>query len=514
MPTKNSPHSHTRPNSRVAEWRRPLALVVASGLWLIACQPPVSLFFVAYVALVPLLFLLDQDTGYPSFLKGFATGIVYYTGVIYWVVVAMNKYGGISMFLSILTMLLLVLYMALYVGFFTWAVVFFRDRFSIPVCLAAPPIWILLEYTRGFFLSGFPWSFLSQSQHNLLPLLQIVSITGSYFISFLIVATNCLIYETIKRKRFPFVYGTVVIVLIGFSLLFGITRLAKPMDKGDLRASIVQGNIRQDLKFDEAYKNSTVEAYSALTLQNPHRADLVIWPETAMPFIFLHDDASLRIRSVPVALSSHLLLGTISQDGKNRYYNTAYVVGKKGEIVGSYSKKHLVPFGEYTPLTSYFPFLERISVAAGNFFPGPNHLPIATPVGKIGILICYEGIFPYLTNETVRAGAEVLVNITNDAWFGATSAPYQHYAFYVLRSIETDRYVLRAANTGFSAVIDPRGRTMAKTGLFRQEVLDGSFSLRQSKTFYVRFGDWFVLLALFFLCGLIVFRLISSRSRR
>jgi apolipoprotein N-acyltransferase len=483
-----------------------LALIAASGLLLIVCQPPVSFFFLAYIALVPLLFSLDPGSRYSAFLKGLAAGVISYTGLVYWVVVAMNRYGGITMLLSILAMLLLVLYMALYVGCFTWAVVFLRDRFSIPVYLTAPPIWVLLEYLRGCLLSGFPWSFLSQSQYNFLPLLQIVSITGSYFISFLIVALNSLLYEVIKRKRFPLAYGTVVIVLIAFSLLFGFMQMAKPIDQGNLRVSIVQGNIRQDMKFDEAYKNNTIETYSSLTLQNPYRADLVIWPETAMPFVFLHDKANKDVRSVPVAISSHLLLGSISQDERHRYYNTAYVIGKRGEIVGSYSKKHLVPFGEYTPLTSYFPFLENVSVAVGNFFPGPDHSPIVTPVGKVGVLVCYEGIFPYLTNETVRSGAEVLANITNDAWFGSTSAPYQHFAFYVLRSIETDRYLLRAANTGISAVIDPHGRTIAKTGIFRREVLNTSFSLRHSTTFYVRHGDWFVLLMLLLLCSFVLLR--------
>jgi apolipoprotein N-acyltransferase len=134
-----------------------------------------------------------------------------------------------------------------------------------------------------------------------------------------------------------------------------------------------------------------------------------------------------------------------------------------------------------------------------------------TGKGKIGMLICYEGVFPCLTAETVRRGAEVLVNITNDAWFGSTSAPYQHFAAYVFRAVETDRYVLRAANTGISAIIDPRGRTCARTGIFKEAVLNGAFSLKTGETFYVRHGDYFVVLAFLFLCALVLGEMLSLR---
>jgi apolipoprotein N-acyltransferase len=514
MTTRKSVSSRGGPRG-ASPWWLTLVLPAASGLLLIPCQPPMTFFFLAYVALVPLLFSLERERGGSNFLKGFAAGVVCYVGLIYWVVVAMNRYGGISLPLSILTMLLLVCYVAVYVGCFAWSIAFLRDRFSVPVYLTAPFLWAILEYGRAFLLSGFPWSFLGHSQYNFLTLIQIASVTGTYFISLLIVAVNCLIYQVLKQRRFPIAYGSVVVALFVASLIFGVVRLGTPMGKGSVRTSIVQGNIRQDLKFDEAYKNSTVQTYTSLTLQHARGADLIIWPETAMPFIFLNDGASAPVRGVPAALSNHLLLGTISRDDRGRYYNTAYVIGVHGEIVGAYSKKHLVPFGEYTPLTSYFPFLENISVAAGNFFPGPSHSPITTPVGKVGLVICYEGIFPYITNETVRAGAEVLVNITNDAWFGPTSAPYQHFAFYIFRAVETDRYVLRAANTGISAVIDPRGRTIARTGIFREEILNGTFSPRQSRTFYVTHGDWLILLSFLFLCGLLLYySVLQSLSHR
>ena len=157
-------------------------------------------------------------------------------------------------------------------------------------------------------------------------------------------------------------------------------------------------------------------------------------------------------------MNATILFGTISKNKSGRYRNSSYVIGKTGDTIGVYSKVHLVPFGEYTPLLSYLPFLEKLTAAGGDFVPGDGHRPIKTDIGNIGILICYEGAFPYITIETVREGAQVLVNLTNDAWYDRTSAPFQHFAFYIFRAIETDRYLLRAANTGISAIIDPKGR--------------------------------------------------------
>lgn len=490
----------------------PYSLAFFSGALLVVCQPPLSQFYLAYLALVPLFFSLEAGKNRQNFLMGFVAGVVAFTGLVYWVVVAMNTFGGISVPFSLVTLCLLVLYLSLFTGCFAWLSSFLQERLRLPLFLVAPPLWALLEYLRGVLLSGFPWSFLSHSQYNFLPVIQVVSLTGAYFLSSLIVAVNCLVYLIIKRKRFPLAYGSFVVCVILVCLIFGFSRLKEPI-KGDLKASIVQGNISQDVKFNEAYKTATVQTYSSLTLSRGRAADLVIWPETAMPFIFLEDSAGRVVRDLPAALSGCLLFGTISRDSRARFYNTAYALDRSGEIVADYSKNHLVPFGEYTPLAEYFPFLEQISVAAGDFSPGPSHDPMKTGIGNIGMLICYEGVFPSISNDTVRRGAEVLVNITNDAWYGRSSAPYQHFANYVFRAVETDRWVLRAANTGISAAFDPRGRVCARTSLFKEDVLSCTFGLRRGETPYVRYGDWFVLACFLFLLLLTAGRLLRPALR-
>mgnify|MGYP000924751260 CR=1 FL=1 len=497
-------------------------------------QPPISLFPVAYISLIPLFISLKRNDIRHNFIMGFFAGTAAHLGQIYWVVIAMNRYGGIDIYTSVLIMLLLVLYLALYIGVFSASSLYLEDKLSIPLFFSAPFIWVLLEYFRGIFLTGFPWSFLAHSQHNVHLLIQVASITGTYFLSFLIVAVNCIIYQILKvlyeRKLKKVPWGRVlkasgnkpstdktvnattprhinvcfvvyVLVILGFfisSFVYGYERL-KSTEGGDLKAVIIQGNIRQDVKWDEAFKIKTINTYLQKTGEFGRNSDIVVWPETAMPFVF--DESphiNKYIKDVPMVLNANLLFGTVSKDKSGKYRNSAYFYQKDGHLAGTYSKVHLVPFGEYTPLISYLPFLSKLTAVGGDFVPGESHQPINTALGKIGMLICYEGTFPSITIETVRRGAQVLVNLTNDAWYDRTSAPYQHLVFYIFRAIESDRYVLRAANTGISTIIDPRGRIKEQTGLFEEGAFVGTFSLKNEKTAYVVYGDYFILFSFLF----------------
>ena len=478
-----------------------------SGILLISIQPPVSLFPIAFFALMPLLSSIDKDSLRFSFFSGYVTGVVSYLGLIYWVIIAMNHYGGINIPLSALILLLFVLYLSCYTGLFALSCAWFEKRFSIPTYVSAPLIWVLLEYVRGFLMSGFPWSFLAHSQQNFLSFIQVVSITGTYFISFLIVAVNAIFFSLWQRKKISFIYIACVMTLCTATLIYGLISLNNRSETPQKQVAIIQGNIQQDVKWDEAFKIMTIKKYVQMTQQSGKTADLIVWPETAMPFIFDQEIyANKYIKALPTDVNANILFGTISKDKSGRYRNSSYVIGKTGDTMGIYSKVHLVPFGEYTPLLSYLPFLEKLTAVGGDFVPGDGHGPIKTDIGNIGILICYEGVFPSITNETVREGAQVLVNLTNDAWYDRTSAPFQHFAFYIFRAVETDRYLLRAANTGISAIIDPKGRVVAKTPIFTEEILKGSFAMKDTKTLYVRHGDYFILLAFLALAVAVVLR--------
>ncbi len=483
-----------------------------SGVMLILIQPPASLSPLAFVALVPLIYGIDKDNLRLSFLRGFAAGIVAWLGTIYWVVVAMNQYGGINIPLSILILVIFVLYLSVYTGIFTLSCAFLEKRMSVPVYLAAAPVWVILEYARGIVMTGFPWSYIGHSQFGFLHLIQSVSVTGTFFISFLIVAVNSIICSAWTRRKIPAIFTVVIATLIASSLAYGFVRL-QHRDSGNIKAAIVQGNIGQDVKWDESFKMMTVNKYYRLSFGLAQNADIIIWPETSMPFLLGRDPAAYRyVKAVPVTLKSRLLYGTVGMLSTRNLLNTVHYIDPEGNTGGIYNKVHLVPFGEYTPIVSYFPFLAKLTAIGADFKPGDGHSPIQTDVGKIGVLICFEGIFPYITNETVRQGAEVLVNLTNDAWYNRTSAPYQHFAFYVFRAIETDRYVLRSANTGISAIIDPRGRIEGKTPIFTEEVLRGTYALKNTKTFYVRHGDYFIVICLVFLAMTVVTGFIRRRK--
>lgn len=489
-----------------------LYLSCISGVLLVLIQPPVSLYPVAFFALIPLLYAIDQDRYGPAFWSGFACGFTSFAGLVYWVIIAMNRYGGIHIWLSCLILLLLVLYLSLYIGFFAFAVSYLKKRLTLPVYLSAPIVWVLLEYVRGFLFTGFPWSLLAHSQDRFLPFIQIVSITGTYFISFIIVAVNCIIYNVIRKRPPSAVFASIIFLFLAGSLIYGFGELGRK-EEGTLKAAIVQGNIRQDVKWDEAFKVRTIRTYYQKTLEGARNADLIIWPETAMPFIFEDEIyANQYVKALPPLLGGNLLFGTVSKDRGDKYHNAAYIIGKEPGVVGVYNKAHLVPFGEYTPFVRYLPFLEKLTATGGDFFPGEGHQPLNARVGKIGMLICYEGIFPYITNETVRNGAQVLVNITNDAWYERTSAPFQHFAFYVFRAIETDRFLLRSANTGISGIIDPKGRIQAQTPIFVETVLRGNFSLKDTKTFYVRYGDYFIVILLVALAAICTAKFIMKRN--
>lgn len=486
---------------------RNVALAGLSGLMLTSSFPSLNLEWIAWISFIPLLISLQDQSPLNAFKLGLITGLCHYVTLLYWIVVALSRYGGIPLIPSLAVLVLLVVYLALYPACFA----LFLNRiapFRLSSLLGAG-IWVSLEYARAHLLTGFPWCLLGYSQFLRLPLLQIADITGVYGISLLVILVNVVLYNllvhwTYERKKFLAGEVVIVAIMVGVTLCYGYYHLGETSQGGagerTLRAVIAQGNIDQSMKWDEDFQYKTVSIYYALSQGSaPFRPQLIVWPETAVPFFF-QDSSHLSqlVYRASRTTAADILFGSPAYEAKDHtlsYYNRVYMLHGDGEYE-YYDKVHLLPFGEYVPLKRFLPFVHRLVPAAGDFTPGKRLKPLASHDLEVGPLICYEAIFPGLSRELALQGAELLVNVTNDAWFGHTSAPYQHLSMAVLRCVETRLPMARAANTGVSAFIQPDGKIAKQSGLFTREILTDELRLGRHETFYSQYGDIFAIIVL------------------
>ncbi|MBM4315811.1 MAG: apolipoprotein N-acyltransferase, partial [Deltaproteobacteria bacterium] len=303
-------------------------------------------------------------------------------------------------------------------------------------------------------------------------------------------------------------------VMIMAILVYGYVRTAQ-IDEAAKKApglpvALVQGNIEQSVKWDPLYQSQTIDIYGSLSRASiPSGNGLIVWPETAAPFYFQRP-GPLQDAVIDVARNagSSILFGSPSYEeekGTVHYMNSAYLIGSDGTLGGRYDKVHLVPYGEYVPLRRFFPFIGKLVVGVGDFRAGKGFYPLTTAGHRLGVLICYEGIFPEAARSYKQEKVGLLVNITNDAWFGRTSAPHQHLSMTVFRAIENRLYLVRAANTGISAIIDSKGTIVSHTNLFERTTLKGDVKIIDEKTCYAAYGDLFVYLCIVVLLVMTIF---------
>lgn len=488
----------------------PTVLAAAvSGFLITAAFPKFSQTYLLWVALLPLLWALQGQSGRSAFILGVINGLSHYLTLLYWIVYVTHTYGGMPLVLGFGVLLLLAVYLSLYRGLWAWGICWGQRRGLNPLWWA-PALWVALEYGQTYLFSGFPWELLGYGLYQSRMLVQVADLTGVYGLSFLIVLVNQTIFllfrsleEANWRRGLPALVLT--LLLVAGSLTYGYYRLqtinSQTAQNAALRVGVIQGNIRQGLKWNPGFQTATLDIYADLTRQiRPDQPRLVIWPETAAPFFFLRErELSSRVEEVARQSQSYLLFGSpafeFGEQGK-QFYNRAYLLSPQGEVVGSYDKAHLVPYGEYVPLRRFFPFIGKMVPMVGDFAEGPPGVVLPVPEAGVGTLICFESIFPDLSRAMVQNGAQLLVNITNDAWFGATSAPYQHLAMAVLRAVENRVSLARAANTGISAFIYPDGRIIWQSRLFVPAARVQALPLGPGGSFYNRYGNVFAWLCL------------------
>lgn len=475
-------------------------LALLSGFMLTASFPPGPFYFLAWFALVPLLKSLENAT--PSFALrlGLAAGLAHYLTLIYWVIIVMGHYGHLPLPVSVGILILFSLYLSIYPALFAWGTSFIGRSFLGSFKTAG--LWVALEYVRANILTGFPWCLLGHTQYLNLEAIQVADLVGAYGTSFMIVLSSTLICGLVlepSRKRWK-LEAPLVLLTLALALGYGYYRTSDSrVSQGSVRIAVVQGNIDQSIKWNPAYQEKTVQIYRNLTLQSrPFGPDLVVWPETAVPLFF--QDGEPLARSVLLLAreaGAYMIFGSPAyrrDRGSVSFFNRAFLTSPSAEVLGSYDKVHLVPFGEYVPMKRFLPFVQQLVVSAGDFLPGEKTAPLKFPKASAGVLICFESIFPELGRAMTKNGATLLVNLTNDAWYGMSSAPFQHFSMAVFRAVENRRPVVRAANTGISAFILPNGKIMEQSDLFTQALLTKEIPLADSGlTLYTRHGDFFAI---------------------
>ena len=502
-----------------------------SGLALTLSFPKANLSYLVFFAMVPWFMSMGSMTSKESFYSGFIAGLFHFLTLIYWIVPTLNVYGELHPVLAVSTLILLCLYLSLYPAIFAFLLKQMDANFWVAP-IAAACVWTGLEYIRTYAFTGFSWGALGYSQYENLLLIQIADFSGVYGVSFLIVLINYLL-ATLglslkkglqKNQVFHIMYTA---ILFAGAIFYGdqkINTLNSQIEKAKKPIlTIVQGNIKQDLKWSEEFKTRTLEKYIHLTHEefkkagSPEKPDLVIWPETALPFYYGYDkNLSNQVDQCVRALKTNFLIGSPAfktDKNKTKFYNRAYMFNRFSIITGTYDKTHLVPFGEYVPFGDYLTFLGKLTAQAGDFSTGDktfnplefnvHNLKVTRNLkvtSKTGVLICFEILFPSIASRFVKNGADILTTITNDAWFGHTSAASQHFSIAVFRAVETRRTIARAANTGISGFIDPKGKILETTALFTDRAVTRQVPALNQISFYTKYGDVFAICSIVAIC--------------
>ena len=474
-----------------------------AGLLMALSFPPINLSFLAFVALVPLFHYLDRPATFTRTVRaGVLCSIVYFGVELSWV----NAMGTFS-WLAFPGYLVILLGHVPNFFFFVIPIVVLRNYFSTPFLYSAPFAWVICERLRCYGDLSFPWCTFGYSLTRFPFLLQFADLTGIYGVSFWLVVLNVLLFEAMRARGQPAKLRKHVIAWVfvfGSVNLYNAFRWFKGIDppSGQLTVAVVQPNIPQRLKWDDRYSRQVLEKIFALNAAAVESsADLVVWPETAIPY-YVDENRPFHLAEMgelpegKAQILTGLLDSRADSRGRTRFYNAAALFDSHGTMLERYKKIYLVPGSERYPFRRLLGFTRSFfkiqDISYGAMDPGRDATVFTLPRARFSVMICYESAFPELSRTFRLRGSNFLVNITNDAWFGGSFAPYQHASFLVLRAIENRTAIVRCGNTGISGFLDPLGRWQQKTELNTEAILAGTIPLTDQLTFYTRFGDLIV----------------------
>jgi apolipoprotein N-acyltransferase len=488
-----------------------IALSAGSGLILALAFPKFELTCFVWFALVPLLFVIDRNTLPRVFAYSWLQGFVFFLAVLYAIPVALVTFDHASLAAALAKLALLAAIESLSIAAAFSTAEFINRRLAVPRTITLPTAWVAFELLRTYLPIGFPWALLGYAAYRDVTLIQFAEFTGIYGVSALIVLVNVTVYQIFTYS--PNLGTRVVRALptfgvVGIAAFFGTVRIQQLQAipaAGSLRVALIQANIPQSLKWEQSTVEPTFQNYEQATLfASQQHPDLAIWPETAAPFLFIapgyygpfwfHRAYHDRLLKLVRDTRQPLLFGAPALDFHNGIStrNRANLVSADGEVLGYYDKMMLVPFDEYVPMARFFGrFFDKPVESIGPITAGTRQTILPIKNARLGVLICYESIFPSLARSSVREGANVLVNLSDDAWFGTTSAPYQLLAMAAMRALENHTTMVRVANTGISAVVSPTGEIVDATRLSSRITETETISWIGSHTFYTEHGDLF-----------------------
>ncbi len=476
---------------------------IASAFLLIIAYPQIEWAPLAWVALVPLFFTIDGQRPWVAFRRAYLCGFIFFAGTLGWLVYV--TYPGAF---------LMVAFLSLYFAIFGAAFVYFQRLPLIARLLTLSAAWTALEFTRAHLFTGFGWAALGHSQYKNILLIQIADITGMYGVSFLVMLVNLLVFESFRNNGRQIYWAqAMVIAFLLAAVGYGTFTMTRPHAWPMVKVGVVQPNIPQSIKWEPELQPSivdkTIRLSHTLIKQKP---EIIIWPETSLPGVISEvPDLNEAIKATAAETETVILYGAIVHDG-DKYYNSALLASADGKSAGRYDKMHLVPFGEFLPLRPILGWINHF-VALEDFTSGQQYtiLPAGCPQKRFGTLICFEDTLDYMRRNSAKAGAMFFVNITNDAWFEDTKAPFLHLQGAVFGAVENKRAMVRSANTGVSAFIDPYGRIIetvhneAGKKTFITGTAIASLPLVSKLTFYTKRGDVFTFLCFLGILGALAY---------
>jgi apolipoprotein N-acyltransferase len=494
----------------------PLARWVAaalSALFAFLAFPPAGLTWVAFVALVPLFWAAGIGSAGPGlsfrqrFLVALAGQWLFFFLLLHWILFLPSEELTIPG-LMIPALLFMSGYLAAFFALATSLPRWIERRAGIPAAATIPVFWTLLDFARGRGILGFPWGSLGYALAPQPVALQLSAWTGFWGLTLWIVGVNALFASALRaweegRGRIAGLRAAAALLLVAGPLLLGARVLAgapRPTAdaSGGLRIALLQANTSREIKWKEGFQGTVVDDL----LERTRRAaalepDLIVWPETSAPMVLFWDaDLAGRVSRTVAELRRWTLVGTLDArllgGGKFESYNAAVLYDPDGRPIRRYYKQRLVPFSEKMPLADRLPWVNVLNFGQSDFTPGRETSPLGAGGHRFSVLICFESIFPELSRRGVRLGAEYLVNVTNDFWFGRSAGPVQHAEMAILRAVENRTPLARCANSGISFFVDPYGRVLERTGLFVEAMPAARLAAGGGGSFYTRHGEWLV----------------------